>query len=303
LAIALAGPLRDHPSDAQLERVLAIIELSSGPVKDALIEAIARVPGARGADRLVKRLPIFGKATRAKVAEALAGHAAARASLANLLHDTDSAVRANAVWSLGSAGAAVDGAALPALLLDRDLAVAANAVAALARIASRFELDVSATLCAALGDGRSFVRANALTGLRLTRAKCADTGGPAWLLEHDRSDEVRMAAARLIRDQAFWLEQSPLALERCAAKDNSGQVATECSRAAEVTPSEPPESLDVAILVVPKGSREPAARIRFGLVRADGFIRSGLSDRRGSVWEASAPRGALRLTVPDVFAD
>jgi hypothetical protein len=61
--------------------------------------------------------------------------------------------------------------------------------------------------------------------------------------------------------------------------------------------------VDVAVLVVNTGETTPVARAPFALVRSDGFIRSGTSDRRGAVWEAAAPRGPLRLTLPGVFAE
>lgn len=303
LAVALAGPLRGGPSDAQLARVVELLKSSSGPTKDALIEALARVPTSRGVVPLRARLGGFGAATRAKVAEALGAQPGARDALLALLNDTDAAVRANAVWSLGSAGAAADAATLSALLDDREISVAANSVAALALVASRFRLDVAPHLCRAMADQRSHVRANALAGLRLTAARCQSAESITWLLEHDSSDEVRVAAARLLRDQTVWSSQrAPLALQRCAAKDRSGQVAAECAQAAAPAPTAA-KPLEVAILVVPAGSQEPAARVPFSLVRADGLIRSGLSDRRGWVWEPQAPRGTLRLTTPSVFVE
>jgi hypothetical protein len=154
-----------------------------------------------------------------------------------------------------------------------------------------------------MDDERGHVRANALAGLRLVASPCPNAESAVWLLEHDPSDEVRMAAARLIRDQPPWSsQQSQLALERCATKDRSGQVAAECSRAAEKVAISL-EPVEVAVLIVPAGSKEPASRVPFSLVRADGLIRSGSSDRRGWVWEPRAPRGPLRLTIPSVFAE
>ena len=304
LAVALAGPLAHAPSEAQLRRVVGLFHTSSGPVKDALIEALARVPGARGVTRFVELLPVLAKTSRAKLAEALGGHPEARQSLAVLARDEDGSVRANAVWSLGSVGLATDVELLAALIDDRDIAVAANAVAAVSLLAQRARLDVAAHLCRALADTRSYVQANALVGLRLSSAQCSSLDAPAWLLEHHPSDEVRLAAARLIREQPHWAQGTPGALERCAAKDASGSVAGECARTgpSSATPA-PDGQLEVGILVVPTGSHAPAPRVPFALVRADGYIRSGTSDRRGSVWEASAPPGPLRLTVPAVFAD
>jgi hypothetical protein len=304
LAVALAGPLTQAPSSAQLSRVVRMFHTSSGSVKDALIEALARVPGARGIMPFVELLPVLAKASRAKLAEALGGHPAARESLALLARDEDGSVRANAVWSLGSVGLATDVELLAASIDDRDIAVAANAVAALARVAKRVGLDVAVHMCRALADTRSYVQANALAGLRLSAAQCTSLDAPAWLLEHHPSDEVRLAAARLIREQAHWAQGATFPLERCAAKDASGSVAAECARTMPITSKPAPDDhLEVGVLVVPTGSRAPAARVPFALVRADGYIRSGTSDRRGSISEASTPPGPLRLTVPAVFAD
>ncbi len=304
LAVALSGPLGSGATPEQLQRVVRLLESSAGPVKDALIEALARVSGPAGSRPLEELLPVFGKATRAKVAEALGAHPEARASLAKLARDPDAAVRANAVWALGSAGDAQDVAGLASALEDGDLAVAANSVAALAALASRLGLDATEALCRALEDPRSYVQANALAGLSLVAAVCPKLEAPAWLLEHHPSDEVRLAAARLIREDPAWAEANPAALRRCVAKDVSGQVAAECMSHGPRTPHPPEGSRsDVGVLVVPIGSSSPASRVPFSLVRGDGLIRSGTSDRRGAIWEPSAPRGPLRLSVPAVFSD
>lgn len=302
IAVALAGPLQDEPSDEQLERVQRLLLAAPGPEMDALIEALAHVPAARGTRALERLLPMLGKLGRAKLAEALGAHPDAAALLAGLLADADPGVRANASWSLGAVGSARDVPKLSALRDDPDVAVAANAVAAVALLAARESIDVSQPLCDALDDARSMVIANALAGLRRLGLACPKQDRAAWLLEHHPSEEVRLAAARLIRDR--WSASAPGALARCAAKDVSGLVAVECKappigEAAWTWPV----VADVGVLVVLTGQSEPTARAPFALVRADGFIRSGTSDRRGAVWEAWAPRGALRLTLPAVFTD
>ena len=70
LAVALAGPLADGASEEQLARVLQLFDVSSGAVKDALIDALAGVPGARGVQLLEDLASRTNKASRAKVAEA-----------------------------------------------------------------------------------------------------------------------------------------------------------------------------------------------------------------------------------------
>jgi HEAT repeat protein len=301
LAVALSGPVHDTPSDAQITRLASLIEQNEGAVKDALIEALAHVPGARGAAALAQLEPALGPPGRAKLAEALAAHAEGREPLLRLLAEDDVAVRANAIWSLGAVGTPADVPALAAVRESADISAAANAVAAVARIAARENVDVSGTLCPALSDERAIVLANALAGLRATHLACPAPDAAAWLLEHHASDEVRLAAARLLRDR--WTAVAPGALARCAAKDPSGLVAAECSAPAARDATPQSTIADVGVLVVPTGETSPAAQVPFALVRADGLIRCGTSDRRGAVWETSAPGGPLRLTLPAVFAD
>jgi hypothetical protein len=221
--------------------------------------------------------------------------------LQRLLADADPGVRANAAWSLGAVGSDAALATLAALRTDADLAVASNALAALASIAAREGADVGATLCAALDDERAMVLANAMSGLRRLGVACPKSEAATWWLEHHPSDEVRLAAARLIRDR--WTALAPGALSRCAAKDVSGRVAIECAASPDPEPAKGETVPDVGVLVVNTGEATPAPRAPFALVHADGFIRSGMSDRRGAVWEASAPRGPLRLTLPGVFVE
>lgn len=300
LAVALAGPIGDEPSDDQIQRLVRRLESSPGPVVDALIEALAHVPGAKGARALERLVPVLGKRGRSKVAEAFAAHGGSGAALQALLADPDPGVRANAVWSLGAVGSTAVLGKLVALRTDPDLAVAANAVAAAARIAARNDADIAAALCAALDDDRGLVLANTLSGLRWLGIQCPEPEAAAWWLEHHSSEEVRLAAARLLRDR--WTTVAPGALSHCAAKDVSGRVALECaSPSIEVAMND--RVSDVGVLVVNTGETEPAPLSPFALVRADGFIRSGSADRRGAVWEASAPRGPLRLTLPGVFAN
>ncbi|HEU4581665.1 MAG TPA: HEAT repeat domain-containing protein [Polyangiaceae bacterium] len=329
LAVALAGPLADGASDAQLARVEQQFELGSGPVKDALLEAMAGVPGARGTrllDRLAQR---GGKATRAKLAEVLGQHPEARQSLLRFSADPDPSVRANAVWALGNAALAEDVRRLMQLREDDDIAVASNAVGAAAHTLARLGLD-GAPLCAALEDRRSYVLVNALAGLRSSATRCPRGDLPGWLLQHHRSDEVRIAAAALVRERPDLVPDAARLLARCVRKDASGRVAAACHEppparrgpgtaaqpgaGAPGTSAEPggraaaqPRTADspvsVSILVVATGSSDPTPRAPFALVRGDGLIRSGTSDRRGSILEAMAPRGPLRLAVPAVFSE
>jgi hypothetical protein len=56
------------------------------------------------------------------------------------------------------------------------------------------------------------------------------------------------------------------------------------------------------VFVVPDGRAAPLELGAYSLQRSDGFIRSGIADRRGAVFEGAAPRGELRLVVPGPLA-
>lgn len=295
VALALGGPL-SRSSDAR--GVAAFLERTQGPVRDALIEALARAPGRIGSDPLV-RLARLTPADRRKLAEALATHPEARRALLDLLRDGDPSVRANAVWSLGEAGDASDAARVIQALGDRDVAVAGNAAGALGRLAQRLKLGVTAPLCRSAVDKRSYVRANALAGLRVAGARCPDAL-VRRLLEDDRSELVRERAAMLLRDVPLGDAASDRsALERCADEDPSGGVASACASVAQALPTS--ASL-LRVYVVPAGEAEPVAEAPYALVRADGLMRLGLSDRRGELLEAIAPNGVVSLAVPAALA-
>jgi HEAT repeat protein len=305
VAIALAGPMSDAVSDEQLRRIHQIFEGSSGEEKDALIDAIGAVPGKRGTSALRELLPGLTKASRAKLAEALGAHPDAHDLLRDLAADSDAAVRANAVWSLGAAATSEDLPFLTQLISDPDVAVATNAVGALVRSAARSKLDASSAFCSALAGSSNYVLVNALAGLRLIGVQCNSAPSPAWLLAHHPSDEVRLAAARWIVEQPSQATAQKPLLERCSRKDVSGRVAAACTTAVTAPAAgwQDEVPLGVSVLVVPTGDSVPLARAPFALVRSDGLVRCGTSDRRGSVSEALGPRGALRLAVPAAFSE
>ncbi|AGP35037.1 hypothetical protein SCE1572_11265 [Sorangium cellulosum So0157-2] len=316
LGIALSGALSRVPDDgkdakdakdggsAGLARdVAAAIASAPDAARDALLEGLGRMPGqAAGAAlaRMVSAAPIDD---RRKIAEALAGHPEAAAALRKLAGDPDPGVRANAVWSLGAVG---DPDALPLLqplLKDPDAAVAGNAAGAIGRAAGRAgqPARAAAALCGALADARPYVRANALAGLTVARARC-DGAAARDLLARDPAEAVRLAAADHLAQGGADADRRALA--RCAGEDRNASVAGRCASAA--SPGAPPAGAeDVAVFVVPfdagrgGSSRDaPVPRAPFALVRADGLLRLGVADRRGEVFERGAPRGPLRLAVP-----
>jgi HEAT repeat protein len=285
IGIALSGAL-SRSSEAAAKQVQAVLFSSGGGVRDALIEALGRMPGnVAGAllAELGRRSP--DAADRRKLAEALGGHPEQSALLTTLLGDPDAGVRADAAWAAASLPAAQGTAALArvaALVSDGDVDVAANATAAVALIGKTSEkARAVSALCKALQDFRSYVRANALAGLGVLGARCEKGAAERRILAEDPSEVVRQAAARL-------LSRAP----------RSGMVATACSSRFELPASTLPE----LVFVVPDGKTAPLPLSSYSLLRADGLIRSGKADRRGAIFERSAPTGELRLLVPGALA-
>jgi HEAT repeat protein len=296
IGIALPGVVmrsKDPRLAADLARVL---RETRGSFRDALIEALAAA-GAAGLAELRAIARSRDPADRAKVAEVLAGSAAGRDIVAVLAKDPAARVRATAVWVTGSIGSREDLPALLAHLADQDAAVAANAAAALGRLGRGGALP-QRELCAALGDARPGVRANALAALRLgLRAAAVEPCGAgvvARMLRRDPVPSVRSAAARLL----FALpEAAREPLSRCSDQDESSAVAEACS----VPPPELTESFEPLLAyVVPTGETEPVPHAPFALALADGTLRQGTADRRGAVFEARAPKGLVRLELVPV---
>jgi HEAT repeat protein len=308
LALSGAAARAGDKAAAALGRALPTI---GGAARDALIEGLGRIAGARaGAQLLDLAHKSQDSADRRKIAEALRGHLEQGPLLRELLADGDAAVRAEAAWS---AGFAPSGEVAPAtvarvtdLLQDADLGVATNAAAAVASLGRMMagrdpgaKMRAASSLCVALVDFRSYVRANALVGLAVLGSRCDGGQVERRLLAQDPSEVVRQAAARLLRgSQPRPSKEDAQALSRCLAEDKSGMVANACRAPAE-TPS---RSSPVVVFVVPDGRSSPMPRAPYSLQRADGFIRSGVADRRGAVFESAAPKGELRLLVPGPLA-
>ena len=119
-------------------------------------------------------------------------------------------------------------------------------------------------------------------------------------MAQDPSEIVRQAAAHLLRASRTGRsdKDDARALSRCLAEDKSGMVANACRAPAEASDRGSP----VVVFVVPDGRSSPLPLAPYSLQRADGFIRSGIADRRGAVFEHAAPRGQLRLVVPGPLA-
>jgi HEAT repeat protein len=291
LTLALGG-LASHTNDSTVAATLEkMLGLAQGGERDALLELLGRVPtpaAVASMARLVagSQLP----ADLAKFAEALAAHPAERARLAPLLSNPSGVVRANAAWSLGEIGTPLDVPALDRALGDPDANVAGNALQALARIAARSKGHIAAQACPRIGEPRPLLRALALRALRLTGERC-EHGEELLALERDRADFVRQSAAALLRDVPRGRRDAE-ALARARDVDPSGAVAAE---AVARSPAPPDGVEPTVIVVIPAGADLPKPAQPFALLRADGLVRLGVSDRRGQLFEVAAPHGALSL--------
>ncbi len=299
LLLALTGAMRVN-SDPQVTKELAELAWASrGGGRDALLEALGNATTENASSVLQGLLTKPASVEdRAKIAEALGSEPHSIAQLLELSRDPDGSVRANAVWALGSVATAREQRALVELMKDRDVAVAGNAAAALGRLALRTKAAVTADLCAALRDRRSYVRANALGALRLAGQRCA--GEARDLVRTDPSAEVRLRAAALLVDvPAVDPKPDQEALRRCVMEDPIGRVAARC-KSARTTIAR--ATTPVTVLVVPGGESSPTPRAPFALSLSNGLLRLGVTDRRGAVFERAAPNGELALRVPAPLA-
>jgi cellulose synthase operon protein C len=292
---ALAGVVARVPSDAAVGLLAHALDLSQGPVRDALILALGRadLPSAMPALTALARSP--NPEDRRTLAAVLAARRASPATLdllGGLLADADPAVRADAAWSLGEVGSSAAIAALKDAARRPDLAAATNATAAIARIFARARSAALAAteLCPLLSDPRSQVRANAAAGLALAGARCGDGAAERRLLDGEVAI-VRASAALAVVSRPLGPADAQ-ALERCRTSDPSGAVAQRCQRATHpgATGTEP-----VEIYVEDSLGIEPKPGGPFVAEFSDGLLRAGKADRRGALFDARAPAGEVTL--------
>jgi HEAT repeat protein len=267
LLTALGGILARTPSAEAVEKLGAILVLSVGAERDALIEAIGRAPiesAVRELERAARSGEPFDRRAAASMVAAHRGDALALETARSLLDDPDATVRGQAAWSLGTLGDVSDLARLEPLATGSELEAAVDAVAAIGRIAVRDHATSGAGqwLCPILAHGSPFARANALAGLSNAGARCPG-GIDRRQLAGDLDDEVRDAAARAL--------------------------ATEASSPA------PAETGPLLVYVVPEGSNEPRPDAFYGAIWTDGMVRLGRTDRRGAFFDPAAPAGVARL--------
>jgi HEAT repeat protein len=293
---ALAGAVARAPSDAAIATVGRALELSQGPVRDALILALGRADLPTAMPALTSLARSLNPADRRTLASVLGARRASPETLTllgALLVDADPSVRADAAWSLGEVGGSAVLGALKDVERGPDLAPATNAVAAAARILARARsADLAASeLCPRLADARSHVRANAAAGLALSGVRCGDGSAERRLLE-DAAAFVRASAALAVASHPLG-PADVQALDRCRTSDPSGAVARQChpgARRAVVAGTEA-----VEIYVEDALGIEPRPGGPFVAEFADGLLRAGKTDRRGALFDARAPEGEVTL--------
>jgi HEAT repeat protein len=301
---ALGGVLARVPTDAAIAKLAAALELSAGPERDAIIEAIGRAPSPAATRRLAASSRAPEPADRRAVAGLLAAHggdALALATARAMLGDGDASVRAQAAWTLGTIGDATDIPRLEALTHGdaSTIDAAVDAAAAMGRVAARVHAGDAAAraLCPLVAAGHAYVRANALAALALAGARCEGGESERRALAEDGSEEVRAAAAlALARTGA---PEDVRALERCSRADPSGAVANRC----RTRPAAPTRSHAALVFVIGDAtSAAPRPGAPFAMLLADGTLRTGTTDRRGAAFDPVAPEGEVSLRPPSALA-
>ncbi len=313
LLTALGGILARAPSDEAVAALASALELTAGPERDALVDAIGLAPSAsamRALDGVAgSREPADRRAVAAmSAARKREGEPGAVAIVRSLLGDVDATVRAEAAWSLGTLGDDSDRGRLEALAHDADFDTASNAVAALGRISSRAvaggpeaaRSNVGVVLCPLVDGPRAYVRANALAGLALAGARCGDGARERAALIGDPSEDVRAAAALAVRSHAD--AEDARALARCKRSDASGAVAARCRSGDTARTTRTDATHSVLVYVVPEGAETPLPGASYAILLADGMVHSGTTDRRGAVFDPVAPEGEIALRRPSALA-
>lgn len=294
IATALWGLAPTINDPALVQALAAYVERASARHQDALLEAFARLPWSQTRSywsRWVEGLPCQ---PLAKVAEVLGGHHEARPLLTQLLGARCEAVKLNALWSLRRFD--LDLATfrrVAQLAREAGPRLAGNAVAALAYPRARDNAGgahpVLKVLCEGLTGGRwgAVALANALTALRHFDQRCEPTGSvERELLRHEhplvRKRAAALLAARLPEEGTSTAALADRrALRLCTRHDVEGDVAATCLSEAPVTAA-PPEHW-MTILVVPNVGESALETVPYALEHQDGWVRVGVTDRRGAV--------------------
>ncbi|MSP26143.1 MAG: HEAT repeat domain-containing protein [Myxococcales bacterium] len=208
-------------------------------------------------------------------------------ALVRALDDPRSYVRAGAIAGLSIARSSCEVEALSrALRADPSWRVRLTAAAALHTCNDRSS---AASATAASATSASLTQASA-TSASLTQASATSAS-----VTQASATSASLDVARELRRRISG------ALARCSVEETNARVAERCAaaphRAAAAGVVHP-----VLVYVVPDTATNPVAGAAFALVFADGAMRLGVADRRGAVFERSAPTGRLELAVPAALA-
>ena len=297
---ALGGILERHPDASAIERLESALAIAAGAERDAVIEAAFRARVPRAVSALAALASRGSVDDRRAVAAALGAHRGSPEALGvakNLLRDGDSAVRAQAAFTIGTLGDSSSIPQLGALVRDADADVAGNAAGGIARIAASAGKAVSAAVtsavCPMLADRRPIVRANALAALAGASARCGDGRAERRLLVDDEGELVRANAARALTAASLGADDRT-ALERCAGSERSVEVAAHC-RARPGVRAASTRTKPVTIFIVGESGGTARPRAPFLLEYEGGILRAGVADRRGATFEPGAPAGEVVL--------
>lgn len=305
---ALGGILERSPSERVVERLGKALGLAAGPERDAIVEALSRTPLTTAVELIIRQTkPTQPTEDRRSGIAALAKRAStskpAFDALLGALSDSDASVRAEAAWSLGTAGnpQAID--PLLKLLSSVDGDVATNATASIARLLAWSQSArpdrIASSLCPRLTDVRSHVRTNALAGLNEASTRCADSAQARAVLAEDASDDARAEAASVVaRSNA---PDDRAALDKCAGNDRSGAVATRCKEALQKAVVPEPRSVTVqpvTVFIAVDAGQTTRPLVAYTLRYAHGYLRAGIADRRGAVIDPAARGPFLELRRP-----
>lgn len=303
---ALAGLAERASTPAMVERLQKALGLAAGPERDAIVEVLSRSPLPEATAAVVARVartePVEDRRTAvAALAKRAATDTKARDAVVAALGDPDPSVRAEAAWALGTAGYAPAIELLLPLTASADADVATNATASIARIAAKTGRRdrVAPSLCPRLADTRSHVRENALAGLNEVDAVCTDPSIVRKILADDPSDDARAEAATVLGRSSAADDRATL--DRCATQDRAGAVAARCRDA--LSPKKAPDpSADrerpVTVYVASDGSQATRPVAAYALRYARGYVRTGITDRRGAIGDPAARGPHLELRRP-----
>lgn len=296
IATALWGVTSTLTEPGLVKALATYVERASPRHQDALLEAFARLPWAATRSYWLRWVDAWGCRPLAKVAEVLAVHDEARSLLEHLLGARCEAVRLNALWSLRRFVLGAESFQRVAQLArESGPRLGGNAVAALVYPRTSEGTTGSAPVLTLLCDGLTGGRwgaaalANALTALRHYNHRCEPSGAvERALLRHEHRIVRKRAAALLVAAQ--YSEETSAAstadrraLRLCARHDVEGDVAATCLGESPFTPQ--PQEHWMTILVVPNVGQPALESVPYALEHDEGWVRVGVTDRRGAVLE------------------